>query len=142
MYVSGTAEERFWAHVSKISHVGCWSWMGATNQLGYGIFRQTRRNATVAHRYAYIQMAGPIPTGLTLDHLCRNRGCVNPLHLEPVTLRENILRGQGFAAINARKTHCLHGHPFNAKNTAVRKDGKRAGHRVCRACDAITHRKV
>jgi hypothetical protein len=83
-----------------------------------------------AHRFAWELLRGAIPDGLTLDHLCRNRRCVNPDHLEPVTAVENTMRGQAPHAINARKTHCLRGHAFDEENTYVRSDGAR----ICRAC--------
>lgn len=74
---------------------------------------------------------GPIPEGLVIDHLCRNRGCVNPDHLEAVTQRENILRGEGLAAANARKTHCPKGHPYSGENLYVVPS---SGRRQCRIC--------
>jgi hypothetical protein len=82
-----------------------------------------------AHRYAFELLRHEVPDGLALDHLCRDHGCVNPWHLEPVTPRENVLRGVGRTAVNARKTHCIHGHPFTADNTVIKAEG-----RACRAC--------
>ena len=94
---------------------GCWEWVGCTHN-GYGITFHHGKNVR-AHRYYYEREHGPIPEGLQLDHLCRNRKCVRPGHLEAVTRKENILRGIGPTAIHARKTHCPQGHPYTAENT-------------------------
>ncbi|KAB2977369.1 HNH endonuclease [Streptomyces sp. SS1-1] len=83
----------------------------------------------MAHRVAYQEIVGPIPEGLQLDHLCRVRHCVNPAHLEPVTSRENTLRGENLVAINAAKTHCKRGHLFDAANTYRWRNS-----RICREC--------
>jgi hypothetical protein len=87
--------DRFWKKVEKSE--GCWIWTGALDKDGYGIFKiglfadGTRRNVR-AHRFAYEMEFGPIPVGLALDHLCRVRACVRPVHLEPVETRENRKR--------------------------------------------------
>lgn len=130
-----TVAERFWAKVVGRGLGGCWLWTGALNSSGYGHFKVGGRTV-VAHRWAYEQEVGPIPDGLTIDHLCRVRACVKVEHLEVVTNQLNTLRGIGLAARNARKTHCLRGHEFTAKNTYIRPVGKR----VCRACDRQRHR--
>jgi hypothetical protein len=118
----------------------CWNWTGALDN-GYGRFQGGPRGSKVhrAHRLAYELLVGPIPEGLVLDHLCRNRRCVNPDHLEPVTNRINVLRGEGWAASRARQTHCIHGHEFTPANTYV--DPKR-GTRGCRECRRGRQTKV
>lgn len=133
--------DRFWAKVDKDGPVPvhrpdlgpCWVWTAGRFDSGYGAFGIGGGKLLRAHRYAYEQVVGPIPAGLVLDHLCRNHPCVNPAHLEPVTDQENLLRGTGAPARNARKTHCKHGHEFTPENTHLDKDGYRA----CRACWAI-----
>ena len=124
---------RFW---SKVDFDGplwegthCWGWTAFYGAHGYG---QVRWNGTTrrSHRVAYELLRGPIPTGLTLDHLCRNRLCVRPLHLEPVTNKENILRGDGLTARQARQTHCMYGHLFDEANTQI----DYRGGRRCRTC--------
>lgn len=121
---------RFWSKVARRGAGGCWEWQGTRDGRGYGKFNLESRRPVLAHRFSYEAVVGPIPEGLSLDHLCRNTGCVNPAHLEPVTHKENCLRGVGVAAINARKTHCLKGHPYSGANLLY----TRSGYRVCREC--------
>jgi hypothetical protein len=128
---------RFWPKVDRRSPAECWEWTAARFVRGdrnygpqYGAFSVGGRMRQ-AHRVAYELTVGPIPAGMTLDHLCRNKGCVNPHHLEPVTNRENILRGDGETARNARKTHCKRGHEFTTENTYIVPS---SGGRVCRTC--------
>ncbi len=99
---------RFWEKVELTST--CWNWTASTTK-GYGQFC-VDRTPRAAHRIAWEQLRGPIPDGLTLDHLCRNRRCVNPAHLEPVSMRINLLRGEGACAQHARQTRCKWGHPL------------------------------
>lgn len=125
-------EATFWGKVSKSD--GCWEWTGAHDPEGYGhaSMRWLAGAGGYTHRAAYILAVGPIPAGLTIDHLCRNRGCVNPSHLEAVTTRENTLRSPiTLAAINLAKTRCAHGHLFDEANTS--RDHR--GHRRCRTCN-------
>lgn len=126
------ALQRFWAKISKDGHafngVVCWEWLGKVNKAGYGCF-SPKRDSVIAHRWSYEQFVGPIPEGLTIDHLCRNRRCVNPAHLEAVTARVNILRGEGIAGDNARKTHCKRGHLLEGWNLL-----KVPGGRACHQC--------
>lgn len=116
---------------------GCWVWTGSIER-GYGRMRVGGKWKRM-HRFMYEHHVGPIPDGLVLDHLCRNKACCNPMHLEAVTQKENIRRGDT-GAHNRRKTHCKHGHPFTDKNTYITK----AGHRQCKACRRVsdrTHRR-
>ena len=119
-------EHRFWAKVQITD--GCWIWQAARTK-AYGQFRRPGRSG-LAHRLAWEDRYGPIPTGLELDHLCRNALCVKPEHLEPVTHRENLLRGNTTVASRAAQTHCIHGHPYDDANT-YRYPG---GGRNCRVC--------
>ena len=124
-------DERFWANVDASGD--CWEWTSALHPSGYGYFTAKGRKSWRAHRYAWTLLVGEIATGMTLDHRCRNRRCVNPDHLEPVTSEENNLRSGSFSAINARKTHCKYGHEFTPENTYVQYNKGKPGRR-CRAC--------
>ena len=108
---------------------GCWLWIGAVNHKDYGCLHVNGRTM-VAHRFIYTSLIGPIPNGLQLDHLCRVRSCVNPHHLEPVTCRENVMRGQGVAVIHSQKTHCFRGHLLSGDNLVL----IRGQYRNCKVC--------
>ncbi len=131
-----SAQDRFWAKVDKGSMRECWQWLGSHGQAGHGTFWDGSK-PEAAHRYAYRILIGPIPEGMTIDHLCRNPACVNPAHMECVTLVENILRSTGVSAINAKKTHCPQGHPYDEANTYV--DNR--GARTCIICRNAASRR-
>jgi hypothetical protein len=115
--------------ISPEPNTGCWLWTGSHDRNGYGQF-----NKTTAHRWVFEKLRGPLPPGDELDHLCRVRSCVNPDHLEPVSRRENVLRGTSNAVMHAAKTHCVNGHPFDETNTYMRPRRSGATSRSCRAC--------
>lgn len=118
---------RFMGNVAD-DPAGCWMWTARKNPGGYGLF-YARGTRAVAHRVAYEHFVGLIPPGMSLDHLCRNRACVNPAHLEPVANKENILRGESFAAVNARKKVCVRGHQLTGDGVKMVRRG-----RQCVAC--------
>ncbi len=120
--------ERVWAKVDPSGD--CWEWTGAKGRTGYGLVWSERR-VRGAHRVVYEALVGPIPDGMQIDHLCRNRACVNPDHLEAVTRQENIRRG-----FRVQKMTCPQGHPYDESNT-YRFDGRR----YCRACHAVYSRE-
>jgi hypothetical protein len=120
---------------SQVDENGCWVWHGPMDSHGYGALRMPGLPAPtqLAHRTAYHVFIKPIPAGMQIDHLCRVRACVNPLHLEPVTPRENTMRSPlAPAARNAQKTECKYGHAFTKDNTRVDPNGRR----WCRACES------
>ncbi len=114
-----------WLH-SKIvvSDSGCWEWQGTIDANGYGVVRGSFR----AHQLTFTRYVGPVPEGLEIDHLCRNRACCNPQHLEAVTHQENLRRA---AKARPRRTHCVRGHEWSETNTRVCEDGRRC----CRSCE-------
>ena len=133
----GRAEDRFWRYVAPDADTHCWAWTGAIRPDGYGYF-WPGSGSRYAHRFAYKLLVGNIPRNLELDHLCRNRGCVNPGHLEPVSRLINIHRSPiAPSAINARKTHCKRGHAFVGDNIIWLDAGRR---RNCRECRRLRQR--
>lgn len=123
-----SVEKRFWAKVDQSGE--CWNWTASCDRKGYGRFTVAHDVKVGAHRFAYEQVVGAIPDGLDLDHLCRNRACVNPNHLEPVSHKENVRRGESWLT-SASKTHCPSGHEYAGGNLYVRPSD---GARMCRSC--------
>src|SRR3990167_7080157 len=128
--------ERFRKKIRVNPETECWGWTGAVPHGlagngggGYARYRYDGKTG-LAHRFAYRCLVGPIDDGMTIDHLCRVRRCVNPDHMETVTQRENTIRGTSVVAVNAHKVHCVRGHGFFPENTRIR----RTGGRKCRAC--------
>jgi hypothetical protein len=145
--ISESEAARLWSKVGMPdAATGCMEWLGRLGADGYGRCKLGRAEVRTrgdggqecrAHRAVYRALVGEIPAGLVIDHLCRNPRCVRPDHMEAVTHRVNILRGEGPSARQARQTTCLQGHPFDEANTYVTKTGKR----WCRMCDRDRHRR-
>lgn len=135
-------EDRFFNYVGSTDNNGCSTWVGHVTPFGYGRFNGGKNNGIgksklfMAHRWAYEHFVMPIRNGMVIDHLCRNRACVNPWHLEQVTLKENTLRGIGFAAKNKLKEFCCNGHLFDEDNTYLYKN-----RRQCMACRSAAGKK-
>lgn len=117
----------------RVSEAGCWEWTKGTGAGGYGRISVRMDGYSLicyTHRVSWELHEGPIPEGLVIDHLCRNPLCCNPAHLEPVTQRINLLRGETFQAANILKTHCSYGHAFTDENTRRVARGRR-----CKTCE-------
>jgi len=131
--------ERFLDKVYPEPNTGCWLWGGAVNSRGYGNFRNGYGRTVGAHRFSYELYKGPIPDGLHIDHLCSFPNCVNPDHLEAVSLRENNQRtwdrGRGWNPNHYKKTHCPKGHIYDGDNLYITPTGTQ-GCRTCRAAHA------
>lgn len=145
VYPRRPATARFWERVNKNGPVpeaapylgNCWLWTASLSHAGYGRFCPLPSGYVPAHRWAYEQENGPLPEGLECDHLCRTPSCIRPSHIEAVTHRENLLRGQTVAARSAQATHCPQGHPYDEANTYVCPRGKRQ----CRQCRREANRR-
>lgn len=129
-------EEILTTHVSPEPNSGCWIWTGYITNYGYGSYgmHRGRGGKILAHRMLYQHFIGAIPDTLTLDHLCRNRWCVNPVHLEIVTRGENVLRGVSISTHFKNRTHCNYGHEFTPQNTYWHKQRNGKSCRECATC--------
>lgn len=125
---------RFWSKVAPCPMSGCWVWTGAVTGAGYGSFC-VNGSTPSAHRTAFAAAFGSPGPGLVLDHRCRVRCCVNPLHLEAITPRDNTLRGVGGSAVNASRDACVNGHAFDSFNTRTGRNHRGRPNRRCRACE-------
>lgn len=133
---------QFWSKVERRDS-GCWEWTGALTASGYGsgwnyAYPLGGKRRTSAHRQSYLLTKGEIPEGLQIDHLCSNKKCVNPDHLEAVTQRENLHRAPNtLVSINSAKTHCARGHEYAGENLTV----NAKGFRYCKTCNRENQRK-
>lgn len=131
------AHDRFMSKYVVDDITQCWNWQASTNNSGYGTFGNEDGISVGAHVWSYEYHVDKIPEGLTVDHTCLNRGCVNPNHMEVVTQKVNVLRGSSPPAINARKTTCPAGHALSGDNLVVYQKGGRQ----CRECRRVADRK-
>lgn len=136
-----SVRDRFLIYANAVPG-GCWEWSGGRHTKGYGMF-SIKNKAVGAHVVSVMLFrgAGRPRRPLSVDHLCRNHSCVNPDHLEVVDIRTNVLRGTGHTAVNARKTYCIHGHPFSPENTYIYGPGWRRCRECARAVDRRSYKK-
>ncbi len=129
--------DSFWDRVEQPGSDACWPWRSYLNHSGYGTFavkqEDGRYRKHLAHRLAYEALVGPITEGLVIDHLCRNRSCCNPKHMEPVTIGENVMRGDTLTARYSKRTHCSKGHELTSENLR-RRSGQKGRGRECLTC--------
>ena len=128
--------KRFFNKIEQTNN--CWNWIGGKQTNGYGMF-WTGKELVLSHRFSYELFKDKIPKGYTIDHLCRNRVCVNPEHLEVVTQKINVLRGNSFCSINSKKTHCPKGHELKGDN--LDKTHLKRGKRSCKICAQIREKR-
>src|ERR1039458_3434543 len=139
MEITIQIEQRFWRRVEQTEDE-CWEWLGGLDKDGYGQMTIRCHGKQVcfrAHRLSLLIHQRPLEMGSQIDHLCRNKRCVRPDHLEVVTSKENNARSNSPSALNAKKTHCLRGHEFNATNSRIDK----RGYRRCKLCECELRKK-
>lgn len=137
-------EDKFASFSERVAvdkKTGCWNWTGRITDDGYGAFicgssRIGTAAPWLAHRFSYMMFGGTLDSRLTIDHLCKNRKCVNPRHIEQVSMRVNNYRGNGWSGINYRKTHCKHGHILEGRNLGLSENG-----RFCKECARIKRKR-
>jgi hypothetical protein len=132
---AGTSQmQRFCSYI-RLSN-DCWEWADTKVKNGYAQFILTKRQKVYAHRFSYERFVSAIPHGMQIDHICRNRGCINPGHMRVLTNRENVIIGIGPTALNAQKTHCKRGHELSGHNLRLLGGPSRGGYvsRDCRQC--------
>lgn len=135
--MTDTALDHLMTHIAADSKSKCWNWTGTIKPDGYTKWNRVPHVNISAHRVSWLLFNGAFPEPpLTIDHLCRNPRCVNPSHMEPVPIKENVMRGNGLTAQNARKSVCSRGHAFTRDNTRI----THQGYRNCRECLRITGR--
>lgn len=132
-----TAAESFAAKITP-GDGGCWQWIGTMHAAGYGVFRHDGQQ-WLAHRWSFEHHIAPVPDELVIDHLCRNRACVNPWHMEPVTNEENLRRGLGYSLQNGMRSCCVNGHEYTPENTYT---DPTKGTVRCRTCARDRQRKA
>jgi len=126
--------ENFQKHIKINKNSGCWEWQGSKDKDGYGFFGSLKWGKR-AHRFSYLYFKGKLIPNLTIDHLCKNKSCVNPQHLEQVTVKENLIRAENQqSTINTKKTHCKRGHLLKGYNLIIKCGYKR----TCRTCSNMT----
>lgn len=128
--------DRFLAGFELNEATGCWTWIKGRNQRGYGKFAVTPSDQWYAHRFAYVWFVGPIEIGKQVDHICQNPSCVNPLHLQLLSPKDNNAKSNSPSAKNKKKTHCIHGHEFSKENTFYVEN-----RRQCKVCSILRKRK-
>lgn len=130
--------QRVFGRILIDAETGCWEWVGSLNDDGYAQFALSHTFTKRVARFLYEEEYGPLDPSIHLDHLCRNRPCVNPAHLDPVTPRVNILRGVGPTAINARREYCTNGHDLSDPDVLYVRPN---GWRQCRVCQSANARR-
>jgi hypothetical protein len=133
--------KRFMSKVSIDPVSGCWNWTASKTHGGYGRWVIRKGKSMAAHRFAYIVNNGEVDVDLDMDHLCRNRGCVNPEHLEPVTRKENLYRGNTLTASRAAQTHCKRGHELAGDNLEILRNGTRRC-KTCKHAQTLEYRRT